>query len=474
MVIEFKQMPAARRTPGQYTELNAVIANRGLSVKPVSVLFIGQRLSTGDIAEAVLKELFGADEARDYWGRGSMLARMIEAGFNSNPYLKAYGIGLNDAGAATASTQTVTFTDTASAAGVVKVLIGGELIEVPYASGDTKDDVAAAVAAEITAVLTPDLPMIASVALGVVTLTARNKGTVGNSIDVYAEVTPNTTLTVAVAAGVSGATDPDLQTALDVVPLGDFDFIVSGLNDTTSLGKLEAHVNGLVHPLKSLGALGIYATTGTLSAATTLSENFKTCGFMSGAWCENSPTWEPEVAARYAAVLASHDDPALPYNHLDTGVLSPRLTSDFPSASEIESVLWEGVSPLVPGAGDKVRIVRAITTKTHNDAGAADDALLDVTAPRTLFWLRYQIHEMLASKYPRAKNTQQRRDSIRQDVLKILRDAEQLEIVENVDDNEDGVLVEVNGSDPTRCDVKVPADIVDGLHVIATRIDLTR
>ncbi len=473
--ITFKQMPAARRTPGQYTEFNTVIANRGLTTRPIKVLIIGQRLSTGTKAEATLHQVFSGDDGRTYWGRGSMLARMIDAAFESNPYMEAYGIGLDDSGTGVAHTKTITLAGTATATGTLSVWIAGERVDVSFVADDAAADIAADLADNhLTTTARPDLPMTGVDAAEVVTVTARNQGTQGNDIDVYAEVTDGVGITVVVADVTAGENDPDLQDALDVVPSTRFDFIACGLNDATNLALLETYLDALVHPLENLGAIGVYGTSGTLSAATTLADNFAACGFLSAGWCEDSPTWNPEIAARYAAVLASQSDPALPYNHLETGIIPPRLAASNPLKSEIESALWNGVAPLVLGAGNKVRIVRAITTYTENDAGAADDALLDVTTPRTLFDVRDQVNDMLALKYPRDKNTATRRDAIRQDILVVLFALEDLERLENVEANKDGVVVEVDGSDPTRCNYKIPADIVDGLHVLAGRIDLTR
>ncbi len=47
-----------------------------------------------------------------------------------------------------------------------------------------------------------------------------------------------------------------------------------------------------------------------------------------------------------------------------------------------------------------------------------------------------------------------------------------MEIVENVDDNKTGLIVERDLQDPNRLDAKIPTDVVNGLHVFAGRIDL--
>ncbi|MGL3102501.1 hypothetical protein [Enterobacter asburiae] len=46
------------------------------------------------------------------------------------------------------------------------------------------------------------------------------------------------------------------------------------------------------------------------------------------------------------------------------------------------------------------------------------------------------------------------------------------EILENVAANKDKLIVQKSGTDPNRCDAVIPADVVNGLHVFAGRIDM--
>ena len=54
----------------------------------------------------------------------------------------------------------------------------------------------------------------------------------------------------------------------------------------------------------------------------------------------------------------------------------------------------------------------------------------------------------------------------------MLRQLEQLEIVEEVEANAAGVLCERDLQDPNRLNVRIPTDVVNGLHVFAGVIDL--
>ena len=57
-------------------------------------------------------------------------------------------------------------------------------------------------------------------------------------------------------------------------------------------------------------------------------------------------------------------------------------------------------------------------------------------------------------------------------MLDVLRGLDDLEILEAVEANAEGVLAERDLQDPNRLNVKIPVDVVNGLHVLAARVDL--
>lgn len=61
---------------------------------------------------------------------------------------------------------------------------------------------------------------------------------------------------------------------------------------------------------------------------------------------------------------------------------------------------------------------------------------------------------------------------MRSELLDVLIKLEEEEILENVEDNKRLLLVERDGKDPNRLNAAIPADVVNGLHVFAGRIDL--
>ena len=124
------------------------------------------------------------------------------------------------------------------------------------------------------------------------------------------------------------------------------------------------------------------------------------------------------------------------------------------------------------GPGEVVQIVRAISTYTLDPQGIADISLLDITTIRTLDYVRLACRTRIALRFPRSKLSSKTPSRVWTELYDVLLKLDELEIIENVAANKDGLLVERDLQDPNRLDAKIPADVVNGLHVFAGRIDL--
>lgn len=465
--ISFDTIPSSIRKPGKYFEFNTKLAVRTLPGNLQKVLIVGQRIAAGTVAANVLTDVFSDAEAATYFGNGSQLHVMCRAAIKANPYLALQAIAMDDAGAGVLASGTVTLTGPATKAGVLTVKVAGKPVQIAVAAADSATVIAAALAAQVA--LQPDLPVTASAALGVVTLTAKNKGTQGNNIKIEAATTATGT-TAAVVAMANGATDPTLATALATVFAAGHNIIISPWNEQTNLTALRTHLDSVSGALEQRGAIGIYGHTGTLAAATTLAGQINS-GRISGVNFK-VPEQPCELAAAYGAVVASEEDPARPLNLLQlTGITAPAL-ADRLSRTEQESALYNGVTPLEVGPGEKVQIVRAVTTYTLDAQSVPDISLLDLTTIRTLDYVRRACRERIALRFPREKLSERTAPKVKDQLLDVLYKLEELEIVELVADNVDGVIVERDLQDPNRLDAKIPVDVVNGLHVFAGRIDL--
>ncbi len=467
--ISFSGIPSSIRKPGVYMEFNTALAVRTLPANLQKMLLIAQRTAAATVAAATPTQIFTDAEAAGYFGIGSMAHLMARAAITANPYLNLTVCALDD-GAGAAATVTLTFTVTTAGGGVLGVTIGGRLFELAVAAGSVNTVIAAGLKALLDKY--PDLPVKATVATNVVTLTALNKGTVGNQIDVAASCTATGVTTVVSAASLTGGTiDPDITLALIAVAATQYDIVVSPYNDATNLGLLKTHLETYGGPMEQRPGIGVFGYDGVLANATTLAGTINS-GRMVGAYLRGA--LEPAfcVGAALGAVLAGEEDPARPLNSLGlTGITAPPVASRL-TRGEQEACLYGGITPLEVGPGEIVQIVRAVTTYTMNAMGSPDISLLDVTTIRTLDYVRKAIRERCRLRFPREKLSTKTPPKVRSEILDVLFKLEELEIIENVELNKDGVLAEKDAMDPNRLDVKIPTDVVNGLHILAARIDL--
>lgn len=466
--ISFDSIPASIRKPGKYFEFNTRLAVRTLPNNLQKMLIVGQRLSSGSVAELVPTRVFSDAEAAAYFGWGSIAHLMTRAAITANPYLDLTVVALDDAATAVDATGTVTLSGPATSSGSIKLFIGNQMVEVGITSGETATEIGANLDVECDKY--PELPVTVAAAVGVLTLTAKNGGTLGNQIGLATEISAAGVSAVIVAMA-SGAVDPDIDDALAPVFAEQYHIIVSALNDQTSLTALADHLDSVSGPLEQRPGRGVYATTGALGDATTLAGQINE-GRMNHAYLRGTRSLSYVLAAAYAAVMAFEEDPAMPLNTLELkGIHAPAVDQRL-SRTEQESLLHNGVSPLEVGPGENVQIVRAITTYTQDAQGIDDVSLLDTTTIATLDYVRKACRERIALRFPRAKLSSKTPDRVRTELLDVLLKLEELEIVEEVDANKDGLLVERDLQDANRLDAKIPADVVNGLHIFAGRIDL--
>lgn len=275
----------------------------------------------------------------------------------------------------------------------------------------------------------------------------------------------------AIGITVVGEEEPDITPALDALAGGGYNILVPAWSSQVVLTALRAHIDTVTDAIEQQAVIGVGASTDTLAALTVVAAAINS-GAITVGWLPGSASTAAEIAAAYAAAIASEQDPARPLNTLPlTGIQAPAV-ADRTTRTEQESALANGITPLEVGPGDVVQIVRAISTYTKNPGGVADIALLDLTTMRTLYYVRQACRERIALRFPRSKLSAATPAKVRSELLDVLKRLEELEIVEAVDANADALVVERSAQDPSRLNASIPADVVNGLHVFAGRIDL--
>jgi len=471
--ISFDNIPSSIRKPGRYIEFNTRLATRNLSTNEQSMLIVAQRTSTGTVLALVPTQIFSDAEAEAYFGAGSMAHIMARAAIKANAYLDLTVIALDDASAGVAATGTITIGGPATSSGVVTLYVANQKIEISVASGDTAAEIAAALKAELDN--NTDLPVTAAVAAAVVTLTAKNKGLCGNDIGLGYRLTNAAGVTVTIVALASGAANPDIADALAVIFADEYDIIVTPYNTQEGLSSLSDHLDDVSGPLEQRPATAVYAMTGALAAATTLAPLINSGRIIGAHLRYTSATARKsmpcEIAAAFGAVMAWEEDPARPLNTLELKKITVPAINDRLSKNEQESELHNGVTPLEI-VNETVQIVRAISTYLHNTSGVDDTSLLDITTIRTLDYVRKNIRDRIGLRFPREKLSSKTPPRVKAEILDVLMKLEDLEMVEEVQANKAGVIVERDEQDVNRLNAKIPCDVVNGLHIFAGRIDL--
>lgn len=486
MTVPFKNIPSALRTPLFFAELDPSRANT--NQRPQRALLIGQKTAAGTLVPNVPVISQSETNAVAAAGAGSVLAGMAYAYRLNDPTGEMWLLPLLDDPAAVAATGTITFTGSVTSSGTLALYIAGHALKISLAAASTAAQVAAIVVTAITAA--PNLPVTATAAAGVVTLTAKNGGLLGNDIDMrlnYAgaaggEATP-AGLGVAFAAMTGGATNPSLVTALGNLQDNAFDFIVCSLTDTTSMAAIAALLNDVngrwawstqVYGHCFIASRG---TAGTLAAyATGLNNQHVSCvGFNDSP----SPSWKWAASFAGAAAVSLRADPGLPLQTLTVaGILPPPLASRFPLTTRNATLLYSGVSTFTVDASGAVAIERLITTYVTNPQGQPDDSYLSVERLYLLMFILRRLRDVVTTNYARVKlaadgtrvlpGTNVVTPSIiRGDLIAAYRQLEAEGMVQNSAAFAAGVVVEKDATTPGRVNVLWPGILIEQLNVFA-------
>lgn len=469
--------PTSTLTPGFYVGFDSSRAVRGQPGRPHRMLVIGHAIAAGVAETLEPRQVLSAAQGERDFGRGSQLAAMIAAVKRANPAIELWAIAAEEPGEGVAATFELTITGPATAAGTLHLLVAGLPVAVAVASGDAASAIATALAAAINA--RTDLPVTASAALGVVTLTCRWKGVSGNELPVAGNYFAGQSFPAGVdasfAAKVEGTGSPDMGDVIAALGETQYDTIASAFSDAAALVDLEDELErrwGPETPIDGHAFVGVAGNHASLvSWAGSRNSPHLTAIGLSG----ESPTPSWEWAAVVAAVDAGEPDPARPRQTLAlTGLLPPAVADRF-TRQERQLLLEAGVSTWTVDAGERVCIERLVTTYTQNSSGSPDPSYRDVTTKRTLSYLRWSIRTRFALRFPRHKLAGDDAQfaagqpvvtpSIaRAELLQLAREWESAALIEDWTGFRDFLVVQRNADDPNRLDAFVPPDIVNQLR----------
>ena len=464
--IEFEKIPNSLRKPGVYTEYNAKGAVTTLPTNEQEVLIMAPMRSGNTPFTPPLRVYSDLDAAQAF-GAGSWAHLMTRIAITNNPLIRLSVMGLADSASGTAAGGSLTLTGTAGSQGVMTATIAGVDYKVAVAKGESSAAVATRLAAVINGA--EDCPANANAVASTINLTAKCKGDIGNEINLTVENSVKE-MTLSASAFANGADNADLAPALASVAGTHYHIIISPFADDKNAKALRDHLESVSAPLEKKPAIGVLAWRGSMATGTTYTEKINservTCGWYKGA-IESCAL----IAAGFGAVIAGEEDPARPLNTLEIKGLTEVDPTQTPLLTEANQALYHGLTPITV-VNHRVRIMRAITTYTKSATNTDDPSYLDLTTIRTLDYTRKAIEQRIELRFPRNKLSSRTPEKVRSEILDVLLRLENDEIVENVAQHKAKLLVQRNGTDPNRLDCVIPTDVVNGLHIVANRVDL--
>ena len=484
MTISMNTIPANTLVPLFYAEMDNSAANTSQDSGPS--LLMGHASNDAAIAPNSLVLMPSADYARQICGPGSQLARMVDAYRKTDPFGELYVIAVPESTGA-AATILLTVTGAATETGTVNLYIGRTRIQAAIINGDDVATVASSIKDAINADLT--LPLTATAAAGVVTLTARHKGLSGNEIPVTlnyygfggGEVLP-TGVQIAIAAGAAGSGAPVLTGAVAAMADEPFDYIGLPFSDTASINTLVTEMNdtsGRWSYARQLYGHVYSAKIGTLSELVTAGDQLNQQHITLAGYEKDTQTPADELAASRTARAAVfiRNDPARPTQTGELVDMLPAPKGKRFTMTEQQTLLSHGVATAYVESGI-LRIQRDVTTYKKNAYGVADNSYLDSETLHTSAYVLRRLKSVITSKYGRHKlaNDGTRFGPgqaivtpavIKGELLTTYRQLERAGIVENYELFKTHLIVERDANDPNRLNTLFPPDYVNQLRVFA-------
>lgn len=472
--------------PGTFFEVNS---GGQYESQSYGVIF-GHKAAAGTLSDNTPTLCSTVGEAAQLAGPGSQLYEMFRVARRAAPVQRLYLVAIPVTG--TSGAWTITVGALAAAAGDGVVEIAGRKVKVAKAASESANDTAAAIAAAVNAYVDPltlaYLPVTASAATNVVTLTARHAGTTMNELEVFAD--PNLPgnayaagLTIAQTVPATGAA----SVAAALAALGDLpmDWIISPFVETTNLDAAAAALSDLSGRWAWNAQLyGHYFTvnTGNTSAQTTLGlgRNDRHITVL-GRVASPTPGWE-WIAGYVARVLpwltddtngnAARNQSDLPLED----VRPPRDRSLWPNYAVRNTLLGSGISTWKVNGVGQVVIDKIITMQRQNAQGMPDTVFRDIQAiAQVIFGLRYMraglsyrhANKALARANPSNLPTISTPDDIKSDCVALYGDLVDRGLFEDRASFAKRVKAEIDASNPARVNIAMDLDRVNPLDILA-------
>ena len=487
--------------PGTYVEILFAQGAASLGSATYAVILVGNKSVTGDAtADTAIygpypgspASLGSVQDAINRFGQGSELHRMYKRFLAINTVTPVFAIAaLESIGAA--ATLAVTFTGAATANGSVRLYMGDDFVDCPITNGDTPTIIAAN--AVVQANSRPDWASTASAALGVLTLTAKNKGPRGNWLRGAAVIQGSNvgiTSSASLMAFFAGGTTADSNVnALATIAPFRYYYIVSAAEDSTQFGAVASQVATSALPTTGLRSRCITGSVDTAGNITTIATgvNNPRAEFE---WLQNADLTPSELASNGAAVYSLGEIPTAFRCNFDSygqdavtqatwKVPAPRSMTA-PSRATIKAALNNGITPIAVAPNGTTYLVKRVTSKSltgaNNDYRIRDAHKVTVCDRFADDWIAKSTAQFAGKNVsddppqggrPLASNVVSPR-VIKAALQKLVVDYGDIGLVQNVAAINAGIAVIREIGAPTRISTSVPLQTVDVLDQVTTSL----
>ncbi|HGJ5864963.1 phage tail sheath subtilisin-like domain-containing protein [Arsenophonus nasoniae] len=485
MSVSFSRVPANLRVPLFYVEFDNSMANSANTTQ--RTLLIGQ-MSGETIAKNGQPERISAvTQAASLFGQGSVLHLMTKAYFENDVAAELWVLPFADTSTQTAASGSLTITNGSTDTGVISLYIAGIRLQLVVMATESPATLAGRLATAINE--SRLLPVTAQAQADKVILTAKNKGALGNEIDVRlnylgqagGEVLPaGLTLNITPLTGGAGA--PDLMAGLANLKDRGFDFIVNPYTDTASLNTLQTFLSdngGRWSWDQQLYGHSFSAVKGTYGQLAEWGEkrNDQHASLM-GVTASPSPTYQWSAAYVGAIAGSLRNDPGRPLQTLViNGVLPPSEDKQL-TLIERNNLLHSGISTFTVADDNRVQVENIITTYQKNHYGDADDSYLQVETVFLLMFVSRFMRSQITSKFARMKLADNGTrfapgsaivtpNIIRAELIAQYRRLATNGYVQDAEAFVKGLQVEKNRHNPNRVDVLWTGTLINQLRIFA-------
>lgn len=447
---------------------------------PLRLAIIGTMRSTGTAVAGTVYEPASAAHADTLFGVGSEAALMyrqaliVAARAGKGP--RIFVVGVTEPGAGTANVKTLTAVGTATADGNIIIRVAGRTVTVGVRIGDLQNTIATNIANALKAIQ-ENLPTIVTVATNVVTLTHAAKGI--NGTDVQVSIDQQVAgCVVTLANTVVGAGVADHQTALDALAPMPMDALAFANHYAADITEINADAAARWNYAEKRWRWYFLGEPGTIGTATTLATAANHQAVVVGSY-EGCLNTAGEIAAALACSFLARERPNANYDNMPVPLYAPPVATIY-TPTEVETAIAAGLTPITAAvdpftrqvSSSLSRIERLVTTKT-TQGGQPFLVLRDIGVARVGVYLAQQYDIAYAARFSGDADpdgTLLSDDVIGQvkDMIEgINRQAQDANIIRNVDVDLARLRVERDDTVSGRLNVDNSYTVVVGLHQIA-------